>query len=245
MGRIRGGKPSAAMVVSIVALVLAVTGTSVAGVATISVLNKKEKKQTRNIAKDEINKAAPGLSVANAVNAENAANAQSATNAESATNATNATNADNADQADNSTTVNGVGVEGVLYRQSDTTNNPQTLVNLGGLTLTANCNGGNLDLNANTSVNNATLSSAAIDTGSGLVSAQNTIHLDDFDTTTGQGLLGSPHNNLVLNVHYTRPSGGILTPPAATSAVLMIDNDGAPTCLVTGHAFQSGGTLAL
>jgi hypothetical protein len=70
MGRIRGKKPSPAMIVSVVALVFAVAGTSVAGVATISVLTKKEKKQTRNIAKDEINKAAPGLSVARAANAD-------------------------------------------------------------------------------------------------------------------------------------------------------------------------------
>lgn len=67
-------RPSPAMVVSIMALVFAVAGTAVAGVASISVLNKKEKKQTRNIAKDEIKKAAPGLSVANATNAQNASN---------------------------------------------------------------------------------------------------------------------------------------------------------------------------
>ncbi len=66
MERLKGSKPSPAMVVSIIALVFALAGSAAAGVATISVLNKKEKKQTRNIAKDEINKAAPGLSVANA-----------------------------------------------------------------------------------------------------------------------------------------------------------------------------------
>jgi hypothetical protein len=233
MGSMKGKRPSPAMVVAVVALVLAVAGTSVASVATISVLNKKEKRQTRNIARGEINKAAPGLSVAKAANAENATNAETATSA---------TNAENADQADNSTTVNGVRVQGVLYRQSVTTDNPQTLVNLGGLTLTANCDGGNLSLNANTSVNNATLSSAAIDTGSAQVSANNTVHVDDFDTSFSQGLLGAPRNDLVLTVQYTRPSTGIVTPGAATSAVLMIDNDGAPTCVVTGHAFQSGGT---
>jgi hypothetical protein len=78
MERLRGIKPSPAMVVSIIALVFALAGSAAAGVATISVLSKKEKKQTRNIAKDEINKAAPGLSVANATNATNAQNAQNA-----------------------------------------------------------------------------------------------------------------------------------------------------------------------
>src|SRR5262245_55650219 len=59
-------RPSAPMVLSIIAVVLALTGTGVASVATISALSKKEKKQTRNIADSEITKKAPGLSVANA-----------------------------------------------------------------------------------------------------------------------------------------------------------------------------------
>jgi hypothetical protein len=70
MGRVRGKLPSPAMGVAIVALVLAVAGSALAGVATVSVLNKKEKKQTRKIARSEINKAAPGLSVAKAANAD-------------------------------------------------------------------------------------------------------------------------------------------------------------------------------
>jgi hypothetical protein len=64
MGRVRHRAPSPAMVVAIIALVLAAVGTAVAGVATVSSLSKKDKKQTRNIAKNEITKAAPGLSVA-------------------------------------------------------------------------------------------------------------------------------------------------------------------------------------
>jgi hypothetical protein len=84
MGRVRGKKPSPAMIVSIAALVFAIAGTSVASVATISVLNKKEKKQTRRIARNEIDKAAPGLSVASAANAANATNAQTAASAQNA-----------------------------------------------------------------------------------------------------------------------------------------------------------------
>ena len=78
MRRVRGRKPSPAMIVAIIAVVFAVAGTSVAGVAAISTLSKQEKKQTRNIAKGEINKAAPSLSVANALNASSAANAANA-----------------------------------------------------------------------------------------------------------------------------------------------------------------------
>ena len=64
----REKRPSASMVLSIIAVVFSIAGTGAASVATISVLSKKEKKQTRNIAKGEINKAAPSLSVANAAN---------------------------------------------------------------------------------------------------------------------------------------------------------------------------------
>ena len=71
----REKRPSAPMVLSIIAVVFSLAGTGAASVATISALSKKEKKQTRNIAKQEISKAAPSLSVANAAKAENAANA--------------------------------------------------------------------------------------------------------------------------------------------------------------------------
>jgi hypothetical protein len=62
----RKKRPSAPMVLSIIAVVFSLAGTGVASVATISALSKKEKKQTRGIADKEIKKLAPGLSVANA-----------------------------------------------------------------------------------------------------------------------------------------------------------------------------------
>jgi len=69
MKRLGGKRPSAgsaALVISIMALVASLAGTGIAQDAVKSVLNKKEKKQTRKIAKSEVNKLAPGLSVANA-----------------------------------------------------------------------------------------------------------------------------------------------------------------------------------
>ena len=66
MERLKGRKPSPAMVVSIIALVFTLAGSAAASVATISALSKKEKKQTRNIADSEVNKLAPGLSVKSA-----------------------------------------------------------------------------------------------------------------------------------------------------------------------------------
>lgn len=71
-------RPSAATVLSIVALVFALAGTGVASVATISALSKKEKKQTRRIADNEVNRLAPGLSVKAASSAGTAQSAATA-----------------------------------------------------------------------------------------------------------------------------------------------------------------------
>jgi hypothetical protein len=57
-------RPSPAMVVAIVAVILAVGGTATAA------LTKKDKKQVRNIAKNEVSKQAPSLSVAKAADAD-------------------------------------------------------------------------------------------------------------------------------------------------------------------------------
>lgn len=67
---------SPSMLVAVAALVVALGGTAVGSVAAISALSKKEKKQTRNIAGQEIDKKAPSLAVAsaNSANTANSAN---------------------------------------------------------------------------------------------------------------------------------------------------------------------------
>jgi hypothetical protein len=67
-------RPSPAMVVAIVALIAALGGTAI-GAAFVT------KKQAKKIAKNQVNKLAPGLSVASAKNADNATNATSANSA--------------------------------------------------------------------------------------------------------------------------------------------------------------------
>ncbi len=75
-------RPGPAFVVAVLALLAALMGTAAAGSATTSgAINKKKVKK---IATKQINKLAPGLSVANATHAESA---DRATNADSATNA--------------------------------------------------------------------------------------------------------------------------------------------------------------
>ena len=106
----KGRRPSPAMIVAMTALVVALAGTAMAAPTAIkSILNKKEKKQAKNIAKNQINALAPGLSVKHA---NTAGSADTAKHADSATNADNAKRADNAD-ALSGTTIVGVGdIEG-------------------------------------------------------------------------------------------------------------------------------------
>jgi hypothetical protein len=92
MKRLKGRRPSPAMTVAIAALIVALAGTAMAAPTAIkSILNKQEKKQVKNIAKNQINQAAPGLSVARA---NTAGRAEAATRAEAAGRADTAANAD-------------------------------------------------------------------------------------------------------------------------------------------------------
>jgi hypothetical protein len=76
MRRLKGRRPSPAMIVASAALIIALAGTAMAAPTAIkSILNKKEKKQTKAIADSRIKAAAPGLSVASAKKADLATNA--------------------------------------------------------------------------------------------------------------------------------------------------------------------------
>ena len=106
----KGRRPSPAMIVAMTALVVALAGTAMAAPTAIkSILNKKEKKQTKNIAKNQINALAPGLSVKHA---DTAGSADTAKHADSATNADNAKRADNADALSGTTIVGAADIEG-------------------------------------------------------------------------------------------------------------------------------------
>jgi hypothetical protein len=85
MGKLKGRKPSPALLVAVVALVAALAGTAIGGVAVTS-LSKKDKKQVTKIAKKQgkkqanrqIAKKAPGLSGARAPPPDSATSAESA-----------------------------------------------------------------------------------------------------------------------------------------------------------------------
>jgi hypothetical protein len=85
MTRSKGRRPSPAMIVAVTALIVALAGTAMAAPTAIkSILNKKEKKQVKNISKNQVNALAPGLSVKHA---NTAGSADTAKRADVATNA--------------------------------------------------------------------------------------------------------------------------------------------------------------
>jgi hypothetical protein len=91
MTRMKRRRPSPAMIVAGVALIIALAGTAMAAPTAIkSILNKQEKKQTKNIAKNQVNALAPGLSVKHANTAGGADTAKSADTAKRADVATDA-----------------------------------------------------------------------------------------------------------------------------------------------------------
>jgi hypothetical protein len=75
----KGRRPSPAMIVAAIALIVALAGTAMAAPTAIkSILNKKEKKQVKNISKNQINALAPTLSVKHANTAGSADTAKRA-----------------------------------------------------------------------------------------------------------------------------------------------------------------------
>src|SRR5262249_43018810 len=167
-----------------------------------------------------IDQRAPGLSVAHA------GTAGSATSATDAINATNALNAASANQASNATTANGVTVESLRYHVSPGSP-PVVLVSMGGLALTASCDGGDLSLEAETASNNATLNSISFSTIDG--SFANAVHQGDFDTSENPQELAAVHAGQVLTTHYTRPlSIGI--PASAITVQAQLEAPAAGQC---------------
>jgi hypothetical protein len=99
----KGRRPSPAMIVAATALIIALAGTAMAAPTAIkSILNKKEKKQVKNISKNQVNALAPGLSVKHA---NTAGSADTAKRADAATNADAAKRADDADALSGNTIV--------------------------------------------------------------------------------------------------------------------------------------------
>jgi hypothetical protein len=112
MEKLRTSRPSPAIALAVLAIVAALAGTAIAGPdGSTSALTKSKVKK---IATKQVNRLAPGLSVAHATSADTATNATTADSAAQAETADNATKALNADELDdlNSTEFQRSGASG-------------------------------------------------------------------------------------------------------------------------------------
>jgi hypothetical protein len=148
MKKVLQRRPSAALVISIMALVLAASGSAVAA-STLFNGDKLIKKHSlsgnrlhnHTITGKQINKSKLGK-VPSAKNADHATTADSATNANNANNANNATNASELGGKSASsylTTGNRIGTNGVVKESASSTGNTVTLFSVGPFTVTMTC----------------------------------------------------------------------------------------------------------
>lgn len=172
-------KPSPALIVAVVALSMAVVGTAVAGTGGLT--HKITKSKVKSIAKKQIKKAAPGLSVAKA---------------ETATNADNATNAANAAE------VGGNKIVQIDFRPAGAAQ--ATILDLNGLQMKSNCNGTNDTITAETTVASSEIYFNTVRAGLSETSG------DDSDFNPGDSLNlhpGQTSRELVGQIRYVSGAG--------------------------------------
>jgi hypothetical protein len=144
-----------------------------------------------------------------------------ATHADNATTAASATNAGHANNADNANTVGGLTVR-KFYYSTDTDPSVQTVLSLGGLSLTASCPGASLDVAATTSVNDATVHSGGTTIGSEPFYNE----FDDLDTGDDAAVLsGSEADSNQGTLTYTNPLGSVVTVTFASEEEDQNDKD--------------------
>jgi hypothetical protein len=166
MGKFGPRRPSASMIVALLALVLALGSTASAGVPAriVGLISGSKIKlhsipgnrlknntltgtQIKESTLGEVPRAKLAATATNAVNARSAGHATSADTATNAVNAANAAHATNADTATNASTLAGVGASGFLssskvvrYSAAMALGDPEeTIATLGPLTFTASC----------------------------------------------------------------------------------------------------------
>ena len=150
--------------------------------------------------------------------------------AASADTAATASNATHAVTADNAKTVNGFGINKILYRVP-ASGGPQVVFNGGGLVITANCNGESPIVTATTSKQDSSIYIDVFDSGSTEVS-QEIWESGEFDVGVNVDLLaGNGGNNDLSQFEYDAVDGSIVT------GTINTDTDGAlEGCRVTGTA---------
>jgi hypothetical protein len=277
MAKYLGHRPSPSMVISVIALIVAMGGTGYAALSLPknSVGSKQIKKNAVTASKIKKN-AITGSKVKDgsltgadlnagtvgkvpaAGNADHAAAADNATNAGhagSADNATNATNATNAAKAGNADTVGGLTVKKIFFREVNGSNNPSTILDLGGLQLVATCSTlPALSLIAKTTVNNADIHASPLggafdysfansdtngDTFTDFQGGTSEQERDNFDVGSTLDVADDTHtgtDSMTGLVVYATPAGSTVTVQYMAEDGSAFGSPDTSDCLVAGTA---------
>jgi hypothetical protein len=124
------------------------------------------------------------------------------------------------------------GLADITYVRTTNDATVTTVFSGGGLQLLADCDGGDLDVEARTTVDNAVINSSSINTvGSTLV---NDVSNDFFDTGLGENLLANDDDDVIGETEYLSPTGAHVT--IKWMAVDGADGFPNPECSFTGFA---------
>jgi hypothetical protein len=142
--------------------------------------------------------------------------------------AANADNATNATNAGNANTVGGNTVRKMLYSANENTGT-QTVLSLNGLTITANCDGGTLEVIATTSVNDSLIHSGGTILGDeAFYNEEDSFEIGDEHEITAE--LEADSNQGTFT--YANPTGAVVTAVWASEEGSPIGKD----CFFGGHA---------
>lgn len=215
------GRPSPALMISLLALFVALGGTGYAAI----IVTGKNVKNSSLTGKDVKNSSLTGKDVKNSSLTGSDVTESKLGKVPSATTADSATTAGSAGSAD---TVGGLTLRKVAFRVAGGTANT-TIFSGAGLTITASCLANNVALNATTSVQDSSIYTNVVDTDADNVAAANDLESGTFDTGSLFNLLDTNDGNPgLITFNYEGADGRTVT------GNLSADEGGSPQCHVVG-----------
>ena len=171
--------------------------------------------------------------------AQNASHADAATHADSAARADSAAFADSAAQAANATTAAGLSMRTIFYAPPTASPASTPILSLGGLSLSASCNAGTVQIAITSAVDHSHFASEMYNSGGG--GQADGLHHTDFNTTSFDDLTdGNDWGETSFT--YARPDGTIVNGQLSFDSSNVIGGDifnHAASCLVSGFAIST------
>lgn len=217
MRKMKGRRPSPALLVAVVALIAALAGTAVGGVAVTS-LNRSERKQVKKIAKKQGKKQAK----------------KQIKKREPSLNVKSARSAGWASTADNASAVNGQTIIPINHRSNEVTN--AELASLNGITIRVSCDAaGTESINVVTDIAGGEISAISNDAGSTDGNGNQLVGEIDDNFIPGDLFEAGPGTAASSDRQYTLTYSGP-DDRNVTAVFVTEDNVGDSDCVVSGYA---------